>query len=194
MVLLTLRETFDIIVMTLALGFIFNDVFGRYKPVKHDYDPLENLKSNSDYWSGFKFACLVTAPAIILHELGHKAVALAMGFAATFHAAYTWLGLGVLLKLMNFGFIFFVPAYVSHSANTTPLQSAAISFAGPLVNLFLWLGPWYLLKYYKPKKSYVPFLTLTKQINMFLFIFNMIPLGFFDGAKVVTGIMLHFIG
>jgi len=46
-------------------------------------------------WKDFKFAIIITAPAVILHELAHKFVAMAMGLTATFHAWYTGLGIGV---------------------------------------------------------------------------------------------------
>jgi len=38
------------------------------------------------------------------------------------------------------------------------------------------------------------FLLLTKKINLFLFIFNMIPIGIFDGAKVFRGLWMTFAG
>ena len=113
-----------------------------------------------------------------------------MGLFATFHAAYTWLGLGVVLKLVGAPFVFFVPAYVAHSAAALPWQSALIAFAGPGVNLILWLGAAYILKKSKNlshTKSVA--LHLTSKINMFLFIFNMIPIPGFDGWHVFSGLL-----
>ncbi len=173
----TLRELFDVIIMTLAVGYIFMDMF-RLHPMGFD---------KRAFW----FACLVTAPALIAHELAHKFVALSFGLEATFHAAYLWLALGVILKLIRFNFIFFVPAYVSIGAagmSVLPSQSALIAFAGPFLNLVLFVVAWASLKQRRLKRNTFMFLQVTKQINLFLFIFNMLPIPFFDGMKVYEGL------
>jgi len=168
--LFSLWELFDVIVMTLAVGYIFKDLFSR----------IENP---------FLFSCLVTAPALLLHELGHKFVGLAFGLDATFHAAYFWLIIGVALKLAQFPFLFFVPAYVSlGGGDIGPLASALTSVAGPGVNLLLFLLSWGLLQQKKLKTRTFLFLTVTKQINLFLFVFNMLPIPGFDGLKFYQGI------
>ncbi|MBI3032239.1 M50 family metallopeptidase [Candidatus Woesearchaeota archaeon] len=194
MAILTGREILDLVIMTLGVGFIFKDIFV-IQPLPHKDQPYDPLIHRPSRIENLKLAILVTAPAIIFHELAHKFVALGYGLQATFHAAYGWLGIGILLKLLNTGLIFFVPGYVSHTAASMPLQNAMIAFAGPGLNLVLWIGAWILLKR-KEKYSTKTFmiLTLTKKINMFLFFFNMIPIGFFDGANVVEGILQYFGG
>jgi Zn-dependent protease len=197
----SLAEIGDIIIMSLALGFIFGDIFKREQKIKketdEDYDPIEAARARHEImginWEGMKFAMAVTAPAIILHEFGHKFTAMAFGYSATFHAAYIWLVLGILMKLMKFPFVFFVPAYVSYNAPIASFKTAAIAFSGPAVNLLLFLIPLAILTFAKkiPKK-YVPWLVLTKNINIFLFFFNMIPIGLFDGAHVLAGLRAGF--
>ncbi|MBU0461161.1 MAG: hypothetical protein KJ574_01105, partial [Nanoarchaeota archaeon] len=103
--------------------------------------------------------------------------------------AYTWLAIGTLLKVLGTGIIFFVPAFVSISGDMTPLVHSAIAFAGPGMNLLLFIGAWALQKYGKIDKKYYPAVILTKRINLFLFIFNMLPLPMFDGFKVYQGIL-----
>lgn len=190
MALISLMEIIDIIIMTAALGAIFSIFLQRFIRPKH-FGPIER-KFGID-WKSFKFAMIVTAPAIILHELGHKFFAVGFGLEATFHAAYLWLGFGLILALMQTGIIFFVPAYVSilNPANTPtpPLTFSIIAFAGPLMNLILWLGTGLYLKYGKINKKYLPLVILTKKINMFLFIFNMLPIPGFDGFKVYQGLI-----
>jgi len=174
-VIFTLKELFDVLIMTVVVGYIFMDMF---RSQQFGFDK-----------KAFLFACLVTGPALILHELGHKFVALGFGLDATFHAAYFWLIFGIVLKMLRFGFIFFVPAYVSiGNGAVTPLASALIAFAGPGINLALFLLAWALLKQKKMKKSTFIFLQVTKQINLFLFIFNMLPIPPFDGFKVYQGL------
>ena len=180
---LSLIEIFDIVFMTVILGIIFADVFRRFR---HPYSFYGRPRFD---WEGLKFAMMVTAPAVILHEFGHKFVAMAFGLQATFNAAYGWLMFGLLLKMLNVGFIFFVPAYVSIQGNATPAVFSLVAFAGPAVNLLLWLGARYVLNKNLVKKKYLPLVYLTKQINMFLFIFNMLPIPAFDGFKVYQGLL-----
>ena len=197
----SISEVLDIVIMSLAIGFIFKDVF---LPRRHallqtkEYDPLSRYRGQQKTKSAllnnaFIFAIMVTAPAVILHELGHKFIALSMGLGATFHAAYLWLAIGILLKLMNFGFIFFVPAYVSiGGAGMTPLMHSAVAFAGPAVNLIIFLTVFLLMKnkaFVRRYQKYAPVFVLTYKINLFLFIFNMLPIPMFDGWHVYSGII-----
>jgi Zn-dependent protease len=174
-------EILDIIIMSLALGFIFKDYFGRPIPTG-SYDPIAQIKSRSS--SSFKFALMVTAPAIVLHELGHKFAAASMGVPSVLYAAYGWLLLGVFLKLINFNFLFFVPGFVAHQA-VSPGVDMFISFAGPAVNLALFAAAFFVLKYAtKLDPKYRQILIVTKKINLFLFIFNMVPVPPFDGSAI----------
>lgn len=190
MVLFAFSEIFDIVVMVAVVGYIFKDLFKR--PVEENYNPLTHFKAGFDF-EDFKFAALITAPAIIFHELGHKFVALSFGLEAQFQAAWFFLGLALLLKLMNFGFIFIVPAYVSILGRATPLEFGLIAFAGPFVNLILWLFAAFAVKKNLFSKKYDTALLLTSKINMFLFIFNMLPIPGFDGSKVFTGLAQAFL-
>ena len=182
----SLMEIIDIIIMSVVLGVIFSDIFKAFR------NPYGTYSENKFDWEGFKFAIMVTAPAVILHEFGHKFVAMSFGASAVFNAAYSWLGIGMLLKILNTGLIFFVPAYVSISGNLAPLPYLIIAFAGPAVNLLLWIGMSLILKYNLVNQKYHSLVYLTKQVNMFLFIFNMLPVPGFDGFKVYSGLIQHF--
>ncbi|HII72148.1 TPA: M50 family metallopeptidase [Candidatus Woesearchaeota archaeon] len=203
MAFFSVNEIIDITVMTLALGFIFKDVFGSRFHMPGDKrkqaeDPVEYYRSlgkRTSVSAGFKTAIYVAAPAVILHEIGHKVMAMSYGLSAEFNAAYFWLGLAVLLRLMNFGFVFFVPAYVSIYGQMTPLESSIVAFAGPAVNLILFLGAWGLMKnkrFVKRYKQYLPVIWLTSRINLLLFVFNMLPIPMFDGWKVFSGLYYAF--
>lgn len=189
MALLTFQEIIDLVVMVAAIGFIFKD----YAVLPEaDHDPLRRyMRGRNLLGSGLRNAVIVAAPAIVLHEAGHKIAALSYGLNATFHAAYMWLGIGVFLKLVNAPFLFFVPGYVSYSGFVEPLGTALIAFAGPLVNLLLFAFAFVAIRQ-KWLKRYLPLLVLTKQINLFLFIFNMLPFGFFDGNAVFNGLIQSF--
>lgn len=170
-------EIFDIVFMTAVVGYIFIDGFRNF---------AHSTKER------FLLSVLSVAPGIILHEFGHKIVGLLFGFNATFNAAYIWLGIGLVLKLVS-GFMFFVPAYVSITCASagcviTPIASTLIAFAGPAINGLLYIGALLALKYgqWSPKVTLV--LTATQRINGILFIFNMLPVPLFDGFSVYSGL------
>lgn len=189
--IITPIEIFDMIAMTAIVGYIFMGFFRRQTP--HDY-----LNPRRFDWDSFKIACWITAPALIFHELAHKFVAVSFGFDATFHAAYTFLAIGVILRLVGSNFIFFVPAFVSIGCKTgicriPPLQSAIIAASGPFTNLAIFAVAFFVLKYKKDlDKKTKTILHLTKIINLFLFIFNMLPIPGFDGSKVFSGLFAFF--
>jgi Zn-dependent protease len=194
--LFTINEIIDIIIMTLALGFIFQDVFKKKVYLDSSYDPIKSYaKEKKSFFSeDYKFAMMVTAPAVILHELGHKFVAIAFGATATFQAAYLFLGIAVLLKLMKSSFIFFVPAYVAWQGTVSSLDSSVIAFAGPFVNLFLFLFAYSYIRSGKTTTKTIQFWNLFKKINLFLFGFNMLPIPGFDGYHVFVNLFRFWTG
>ncbi len=183
MALVTFKELIDVIIMILGVGIIFSGFFRFRQPV---YDYMYT-KFGID-WQAVKFSIAITAPAIVFHELAHKASALIFGLQAVFHASYFGLLLGLALKALNFGFIFFIPGYVTAIGNATNMQSAIIAFSGPFLNLILWMIPTLILKYGRPKKRYFPVLLLTKRINGILFILNMLPIPLLDGYSVYANL------
>ena len=194
MPLITIGEIIDLALMTIFVGYIFSDMI----PIKREhYDPLVHYRKRFDF-ERLKFAVMATAPAIIVHELAHKFVALGFGLNAVFYAFYRssfTLMLGVLTiisKLTGFGLMFFIPGFVSISGHGNHMQYALAAFAGPFVNLILWLGAWYLLKIKRHKSKHYLLLSLTQRINMFLFIFNMLPIPGFDGYKVFIELIRIF--
>ena len=217
--LFNLFEVLDIVLMTLVIGYIFKDTFRL--PVHHrgkeGDDILDQYRAprSAMNWHDFWWGCALVAPAIILHELGHKFMAMSFGLTATFHAACSTAnllgGLGqffdffcgltvlsVVLKTIGFGFIFFVPGYVSIGAGGTEFQNALISFAGPAVHLIFWLGAAYILRNKKAVKKMSHrkqfYLFFFKQINMFLFILNMLPIPGFDGFSFFYHLIKGIIG
>jgi Zn-dependent protease len=80
------------------------------------------------------------------------------------------------------------PGYVNIPEISNSFQYRLIAFVGPAVNLLLWLVSAAILKYsHDLNRKSLAFLALTRRINMILFIFNMIPIGPLDGAKVFFG-------
>ena len=205
MAIFTFPELLDIVIMSAFMGFIFFRFFAGFNVFrKHNHaDIYRRPRLN---WPDFLFSMSLIVPAIVLHELGHKFVAMGFGYEATFHSPISiqhflnpflifsdffamLMVIALVSSLLGATFLFFVPAYVSFSALTTPFQQMLIAFSGPGVNLILWLGSKWLVKSNRIKNKYIPFAVITSKINMLLFIFNMIPIPGFDGSKVLFGMI-----
>ncbi len=181
---ISLIELMDIAIMIFAIGYIFSDYL-RKEP-SEGYDPVKYYQK-SPLFESIKFGAMIAAPAIIFHELAHKFTAMSFGASAVLHAPYHWYIIVVLLKLMKFPLLFFVGGYVAH----TPLpyaESSLVAIAGPLVNLLLWLLCLSIIKYKLVNKKYYNIIVLMGKLNMFLFIFNMIPLPGFDGYNFFSNL------
>jgi Zn-dependent protease len=187
--MLTLIELIDIIIMTFAIGYIFSDFFKR-QPLE-GYDPLKYYQK-SQFFENIKFAAMIAAPAVVLHELAHKFVAVSFGATATLHAPYTMYAIVILLKLMRFPLLFFVGGYVTHTP-LPALQSSLVAVAGPLTNLILWVTSILIVKHNLIDKKYYKIIVPMGKINMFLFIFNMLPIPGFDGYHFFSSIFQAFI-
>ena len=184
MAIFSLAELIRLLIMTCGIGYIFMDYI---KSPTTLTSPFVTKKVFN--WEDFRFAALVTAPGIILHEMGHKFVGLAMGITTEFFASYPGLFLGIFLKWIGSPFIIFAPGFVSLSGTVTALQSFVTSLAGPLMNLVLFLVAYLILNRKKNlTRNQAIALYLTKQINLFLFLFNLIPLPPFDGYHIFSNL------
>lgn len=191
MVWITGQEIIDIVVMAIAIGYIFSKFFKRAP--QEGYDPLTYYKKNS-LVEDIKYGAMIAAPAVVLHELAHKFVAMGFGASATLHAPYLMYGIVLLMILLRFPIIFFVGGYVTIGPPLLPaLQSSIVSFAGPLTNLILWLGGMSLIKYNLINRKYYTAVGMMAKLNMFFFVFNMIPLPGFDGFHVFSGLVQAFL-
>jgi Zn-dependent protease len=185
---LTIREAIDIVIMTVAIGYIFSDFFRR-EPME-GYDPLTYYRKQP-LFENIKFAAMIAAPAVVFHELAHKLVATIFGAQATLHAPYFWYAIVIILKMMKFPLLFFVGGYVTHTP-LPALQSALVAIAGPLTNLVLWLAILAVIKFHLADRKYYKILVPMAKLNMFLFIFNLIPLPGFDGYNFITSLFGAF--
>ncbi len=203
MAIFTIPEFLDVIIMSACIGYIFSGYFSKFNKFKKP-DQYGIIHKNRFSWHDFYFSICLIGPAILLHELGHKFVAMAFGFNATFYSAISinkiihgmpffdfasiLMIIAIIMTYFGSSFLFFVPAYVDFGATATALQQTLIAFAGPFVNLVLWLGSAWIIKNKKLSQKYYIFLMLTSKINMVLFIFNMLPIPGFDGFKVYSGL------
>lgn len=126
----------------------------------------------------------------LLHELGHKLVAVHYGQVAVFRADYGMLAVAIIAALA--GWLFAAPGAVHHRGRLTDRQAGLIALAGPAVNVALaivFLG-----------LATLPFATvaglagLGVTVNLLLAAFNMLPVGPLDGRTVLAWSPVVYLG
>jgi Zn-dependent protease len=138
-------------------------------------------------------AAIVCGLAFVLHELAHRIVARHYGAEAHFVANNGWLLLSIVIA---FAQVFIAaPGAVWHRGYLTPRQGGLIALAGPATNLVLAVILYVSLFFIARSAAPTIFLDICKlgfRFNAFLGLFNMIPAGPFDGAKVLAWSPLVF--
>jgi Zn-dependent protease len=139
----------------------------------------------------FAFALLIalvaTGTGFILHELAHKYMAIRYGAHAEF---YAWpFGLvAALLLSFGLGFVFAAPGAVYIFGDIDRRQNGIVSVAGPAVNIAI--GALFFVGYLLTAAASLPMIAticaVASQINLFLALFNLIPVGPLDGSKVLA--------
>jgi len=140
-------------------------------------------------------SAIVCGLAFVFHELAHRIVARRFGAEAHFVANNGWLLISIVVAFA--GFFIAAPGAVWHRGYLTERQGGLIALAGPATNLvfallFLLALPvlyfagialpsWAVLLCYSGFK-----------LNAWIGLFNMIPAGPFDGAKVLAWSPLYF--
>ena len=164
-------EVRDIVVAYLGLGLAFFIALQR--------NPFSGASISLVEVLGISL--IAVGPGFVLHELSHKFTARRYGYWAEFRM---WpLGLVLALVTSAFGFIFAAPGatYIS-GVNITKQENGRISIAGPLTNVAVALVFFPLLvssgSFWRDLGSYGVF------INIWLALFNMLPIMPLDGAKV----------
>lgn len=134
-------------------------------------------------------AALTCGIGFLLHELAHRMVARRFGAEAHFVANNPWLLISIALAFLR---IFIAaPGAVWHRGYLTARQSGLIALAGPASNLGLAVL-FLIAAFVVPATVSVLGLPLSRvfaigySINAWLGLFNMIPAGPFDGAKVLA--------
>lgn len=182
---ITAIEIFEILILIVVLGYVFSG----YIPKQRKIDDFSSKFSWDDLW----FAAIVAAPAVIIHEFGHKFLAMSFGLEATFSIWILGLVIAIVLRMLNSPFLFLAPAYVSIIGSATSGESALVAFAGPLMNLVLWGISAIMIKRknHKSLKAIIGW-SISKKLNLFLFFFNLIPIPPLDGYTVLTNLIALF--
>jgi Zn-dependent protease len=145
--------------------------------------PLRMLGSRIFRWPFVAVgAILIFAAAFLFHELAHKFMAQRLGYWAEFRLN----NMGLLITLLSFisPIMLVAPGAVVISGLMYGDDYGKISLSGPVTNIaqalvFLALSPFV-------SNSQISYLTLIGiLINSSLALFNLIPFGVFDGAKIL---------
>ena len=147
-------------------------------------------------WKGFNFSLMLhylpmilvgTLTGFIVHELAHKFTAMHYGAFAEFVMWPAGLIAAIVLSFVTNGmFVFAAPGAVYISGtHITRRQNGIISIAGPLSNLILALV-FILLVAIIPVAAIKSIFFGAAYINIFLGLFNMLPIPPLDGYKVLS--------
>lgn len=142
----------------------------------------------SEFATVLLLAALTAGLGVILHELMHRVVARYFGATAHFVANDSMLVISILIAFT--GFLFAAPGAVWHTGYLTKRQVGLIAAAGPVTNMvlaILFLGALVVAQGSSNVSSTVIFgLFMGFQVNGILGVFNMLPFGPIDGAKIMA--------
>lgn len=119
----------------------------------------------------------------LMHELAHKFMAQRYGAWAEFRIFPLGLLMAVIFSFM--GFVFAAPGAVYISGRLTRLQNGLISLVGPGLNLSLGAAMMF-IGTVLPLTDLTLAVYLIGRINIFLALFNLLPIPPLDGYKVAT--------
>jgi Zn-dependent protease len=129
----------------------------------------------------FLISAFTVGTGFVFHELSHKFVAQRYGVWAEFRAFNPFLLLAIAMSF--FGFVFAAPGAVFIRGQISSEKNGKISSAGIIANMIA--AALFLIVFYASSAQ------LLKQIggygamiNSWLAVFNLIPFGNFDGAKI----------
>jgi len=176
-----LKETKDLVISALALALAFGIALsGGYRA----------FSTPGLLVTVFLMSIVAVSLGFVLHEIGHRFVARRFGCFAEYTMWPTGLILAVAVSL--FGFVFAAPGAVmiypksdaGGRVTLTRQKIGLISITGPAMNICLALV-FFLLNLAGTDNVYLTLLfSLGARINTWLAIFNLIPLGPLDGAKI----------
>jgi Zn-dependent protease len=144
---------------------------------------LRSSLPSPNFLISFMVASLSVGFGFIAHELAHKVVAQKYGCQAEFRSWDKMLILAVVMSF--FGFIIAAPGAVMISGPVGKKRNGKISAAGAIANLIV-AGLFLSLLLIPVTGVFFLIARYGFMINTWLALFNMLPIGIFDGKKVLN--------
>ncbi|MCX6767885.1 MAG: site-2 protease family protein [Candidatus Micrarchaeota archaeon] len=164
------NELLHILVSVLTISLAFTMVF-------------TNTTELAGFGGTFVMVFFTVGLGFIVHELSHRFIALRYGAHATYRAWTIGLIFAVVTAAV-FGFVFAAPGAVYiYGKRLTRDQDGKIALAGPAANFILALA-------FIAGSALLPgakgVFGLGAQVNLFLGLFNLLPVFPMDGSKVIS--------
>lgn len=135
------------------------------------------------FYQIFIVAAITVGTGFLLHELGHKIVAQRYGCFAEFRSFDQMLLLAIFMSYFA-GIVFAAPGAVMIHGPVGVRRNGMISAAGPIVNLVLALA--FLFALFMGAGGILAVIAYYGFfINSWIALFNLIPIGNFDGRKIL---------
>lgn len=170
------REISDLVISWLTVSLAFSLV------IRNGLASV--LGFPNDFLLAFVISTVSVGTGFIFHELAHRTVALKYGAQAEYRAWTAGLVLALFSALM--GFVFAAPGAVYiYGQNITKKQNGFIALAGPITNGAVALMFMAIATTLSPNSILHLIVSYAAYINIFLGMFNMIPVPPLDGSKVI---------
>jgi len=167
------NELYQILISIGVLTIAFSFALAPNPPISHINAAFSNIP--------LAFFAIITA--FFCHEIAHKYMGQKYGYWSEFRMYRQGLTLALFLGLFA-GFIFAAPGAVQIRGMPSREEMGKIALAGPLTNIILsaiFISIWLVSTGFISQIAY-----FISYINAFLALFNLIPFGFFDGAKIFS--------
>jgi Zn-dependent protease len=186
------REEFDLFTAWIAISLAFTIIFISPAGLFSGGAPIDPIRA----LIFFGISLITVGIGFILHEMGHKFLAMRYGFWAEFRKDNVMLLIAVVLAALV-GFVFAAPGATviySNSADGRGIsreQNGKISAIGPVINLLLCI-PFALLLLVgmgatgNSHEIIKAIGVIGLQVNAMIAAFNMLPVSVLDGRKVLA--------
>lgn len=174
--MISIREAQEILISMLVLSVALTIALSEAK--------IGALFSFSTLLKGIVFFSITVGTGFVVHELAHKFTAQYFGAISEFRMWTFGLFLALITSL--FGFVFAAPgAAYAYGKRITKRDLGIIALAGPLSNLFLVFFFAILAKVFPLYLGSIKVWEFASFINIWLGMFNLIPIHPLDGAKIL---------